>query len=352
MPQDVWLMFVLLTMNGGLMVGAPSFSRRDILFSVTVGEPFRLTSLARATTLHYRLLVIAGTLVAAAVVVAAESPRARIIGPLVQVAAAAGAWAWAHRRTLPHAAAVPATREVSLVARDTRLPGGPLAAIGPFVILGAAALYLYLNWDLIPDRFPHHWNANGVPDRWSVKAVGSVYSTLAMGVAIVALTLAQGVFVLRRTRQVAASGEAAVSEQSYKRGTARYTTATTYVMALLFSYFATRKLSGTDAQLGWEIWVLLGVIIAMSLSVTVWMIRIGQGGQRRVGAAARVAVPGDATSDSAWKAGLVYFNPADPALFVERRSGLGWTLNFGNALSWVFMALALLGPFLIMRFMS
>ncbi len=38
--------------------------------------------------------------------------------------------------------------------------------------------------------------------------------------------------------------------------------------------------------------------------------------------------------DSFWRLGLYYYNPADPALFIQRRSGPGYTLNFGNVFSW------------------
>ena len=34
--------------------------------------------------------------------------------------------------------------------------------------------------------------------------------------------------------------------------------------------------------------------------------------------------------DRHWYGGYFYNNPDDPALFVERRYGLGWTLNFGH----------------------
>ena len=40
---------------------------------------------------------------------------------------------------------------------------------------------------------------------------------------------------------------------------------------------------------------------------------------------------GDATPDSAWTGGVFYYNPDDPALVVEKRSGLGWTVNLGHA---------------------
>ena len=44
---------------------------------------------------------------------------------------------------------------------------------------------------------------------------------------------------------------------------------------------------------------------------------------------------GDTTPDSSWILGRLYVNRADPTLFVERRMGLGYTLNLGNPWSWM-----------------
>jgi uncharacterized membrane protein len=42
--------------------------------------------------------------------------------------------------------------------------------------------------------------------------------------------------------------------------------------------------------------------------------------------------------DDRWKAGIFYYNPNDPALFVEARSGLGFALNVAR---WGIIVLAL-----------
>jgi uncharacterized membrane protein len=42
----------------------------------------------------------------------------------------------------------------------------------------------------------------------------------------------------------------------------------------------------------------------------------------------------DRTPDRGWKKDY-YINRADPALFVEKRVGIGYTPNFGNPWSWV-----------------
>ena len=56
---------------------------------------------------------------------------------------------------------------------------------------------------------------------------------------------------------------------------------------------------------------------------------------------------GDRTPDSAWVLGMLYVNHDDPALFVEKRFGIGYTLNFGHPLSWVLLGLAIGIPVLL-----
>jgi hypothetical protein len=54
-----------------------------------------------------------------------------------------------------------------------------------------------------------------------------------------------------------------------------------------------------------------------------------------------------------WRFTHLYFNPADPALFVPTRRGVGWTLNFGRPLAIVLIAAILTigvgGPFFLAR---
>ena len=45
--------------------------------------------------------------------------------------------------------------------------------------------------------------------------------------------------------------------------------------------------------------------------------------------------------------GLFYVNPEDPSIWVPKLFGLGWTLNFAHGMSWVFLALLLLVPAII-----
>ncbi|MES3017929.1 MAG: DUF5808 domain-containing protein [Bacteroidota bacterium] len=50
----------------------------------------------------------------------------------------------------------------------------------------------------------------------------------------------------------------------------------------------------------------------------------------------------DRKNDKYWKAGLIYNNPNDPNIWVEKRIGIGWTLNFAHSASYYIVGVFLL----------
>ena len=83
-----------------------------------------------------------------------------------------------------------------------------------------------------------------------------------------------------------------------------------------------------------------------------WIIglRYGQGGWRwaaRQGLVEKSQVAaildGDGMQDDRWKLGMFYFNPSDPSILVERRFGVGWTLNLGNIWAVVLILFGIVG---------
>lgn len=53
------------------------------------------------------------------------------------------------------------------------------------------------------------------------------------------------------------------------------------------------------------------------------------------------SVVGDRTPHDCWKGGMFYVNRDDPALMVEKRFGIGYTLNYARPAAWVLTALIL-----------
>lgn len=344
------ILFALLV--GGLtMHGLPAMSRPDIFFAVTVPVAFRQDRRALAIRRDYRWLVWASTLLGLLIAALGRRPGSMLASMSTQLVGSWVAWVVAHRRVKPFALVVgpAAPRVASLEPRTQGVPGGPVVAALPLLVVAGSALLLWMNWDQIPDRFPTRWSSDGTPTGWRTRSVWGVFGPVIMAGAVTTLMLWMGRAIGSDTRQVAATGVAALLERRFKRGNAVYSVVSAYIMAILFCLMSVRPILSQTTRLPTGIWLVFAVIIVASLGMTAWMYWIGQGGRRQVPADEAVP-PGDGSPDEGWKAGMFYYNPADPALLVEKRMGWGWTLNFGHKGAWLIVLAILaatIGPLVL-----
>jgi uncharacterized membrane protein len=332
MTSASWTMMLVVTMNAIFFHAMPRLSRPDILFSVTVSDAF-VAGAGRTIVSRYRAIAGGGAAAALAIILLLPAPRPDSgLGALLMMSVVAGhmivamaAWLWAHRKVRAHAVPPSDVRVASLVPRDTSLPGGTLLAIGPFAILLATALLVYRYRVAAPDG----------PD--TIK-----FGPLAVGTVFVAMMLTMAVSMARRTRQIALDGAAAAAEQRFRRVNVLVCVLTGYAMAIMLSAATVASIPAFGDAVSGRAWFVVLPVMLFNFGVIFWMFRVGQGGQRAVAPAARQGVHGDATPDHAWKAGgLVYFNPRDPAMWVEKRFGLGYTLNMGNSSAWLLIGMML-----------
>lgn len=109
--------------------------------------------------------------------------------------------------------------------------------------------------------------------------------------------------------------------------------ASEYLIALLFAWTSIVSLFASDAgrlrlPLAFRI-APFALLIVGTLAIRVMRVVASDG-----------PPIGDTTPDSCWLFGRLYFNRADAALFVEKRMGLGYTLNLGNPVSWLVIVVA------------
>jgi uncharacterized membrane protein len=222
----------------------------------------------------------------------------------------------------------------SLVPRDTSLPGGPLFAAGPFVILLATAVLVYTYRD----------------DLRAGPITIKPFAPLAFAGMGAAMILTRAVSLARGSRQVAVDGLAAAAEQRFRRFNVLVLVFSAYAVAVSLSAATAASIPGFLAVIG-RAWGFVAVPwILFNVGVGYWMFLVGQGFQKAVAPAARQEVHGDATPDHAWKAGgFLYFNPRDPAIWVEKRIGFGYTLNMGNSRAWLLIAGMMLAPMIVAR---
>ena len=288
----------------------PVLSRQGLFFGVTIDPAFSATPEARGTVRLYRSIVW----LSFAVSVAAIAATGRGEAGLLSVAGFFAAIAVANRRACPHRASSNPAVEVDLAAPRETLPGGWVTAALPVALIGALALWVSQNWGQLPERLPVHVGLHG-PDRWATRTTASVYGLLGVD-ALVSLFLIS-----------MSAGVAYWSRRSSATRRFRSFNAQAFIVLAYFPALQAWTVLLRPSAAG--IWLIpIFVLTAVYYFLLIW--------ERP-----RAATRSDYTPDSCWKLGVLYYNPADPAIFVMKRFGLGYAPNWGNRWSWAGLALIL-----------
>jgi len=315
----------------------PLWSRPGIFFAVTVVPEFRSSSEAARILRNYRIQTLLSVAIAfALVVIGALSLKFAflilgivwlMVGPLFSIARA-------HKNAMLHAIATPTIREASLTPRSAQLPGGWLLQLCPFAIMLITAVYIAVHWQQIPDRFPVHWGVDGKPNGWSDRSVLGAYGPLIVGFAV---SIGLSIIVVSFSylaRHIPTTGDLP-SKGDLTHRIAIFLLGIEFFLAAMFSLAALLPFTGNPGLA--PIVVLVIGLGGSAIFLRGW---ISRGASR--------SIPADGTPDNCWKLGLFYFNPDDSALFVEKRIGIGYTVNFARASAWICLALILFLPIFLL----
>ena len=199
--------------------------------------------------------------------------------------------------------------------------------LGPFAILLVTAGYIQAHWNRIPYRFPVHWGINGMSNGWSGRTPQGVYGPLLFGAALVIVISLLAYAISHSAQRVPAAG-GAPSQGEFAHRVALVLLGVEFFVAAVLSMLALLPFTGSPGVV--PIVILTVVISASAIFLSRWL--------------SRGRVRSQHISDTCWKLGMFYFNPDDPALFVEKRIGIGYTINFAHGTSWIILALTLVLP--------
>ena len=314
----------------------PLWSRPGLYFAVTVPPEFKKTPEALDLLRSYRIQALIHTAISFALLSAAI-PRHWPLLVLGEIWLAIGpviAFMRARERVMRHGVAPVSVREAVLAPRAAHLPGGWILQLGPFAVLLAAAIYLHLHWEQIPDRFPVHWGLDGQPNGWSVRTPAGVYGPLLLAFGVIAGISLMTYGILHHARVVRIPGSGA-TKYDFAHRIGFFLVAVEFFLAIIFSFAAFLPLTGNPGIAFPLIFTVL--ILAATFPLAAWLNR-GRAQQLTSIATTPGSSLGDGTLDKYWKMGVFYCNPDDAALFVEARFGVGYTINFGHSSAWIVMA--------------
>ena len=189
----------------------------------------------------------------------------------------------------------------------------------PAAALGAVWLWLRHWLPSLPERVPSHWNAAGQVDGWMGKEHLFLPPLLLAGFGWALLF-----FIGLAFRSGEARKQAGACALLPLRGWL------SCGMALMAGYM------GPMAAIQGGRAVVIGLVLLFACLAA---------GLVPVIRAVRQAPPivGASESDYRW-GGMIYWNASDERLWVPKRLGIGWTLNFARPMAWVVMALLLILP--------
>jgi uncharacterized membrane protein len=219
-----------------------------------------------------------------------------------------------------------------------------LLIIAPIPVL----IYYY---PLLPDRIPVHWNIHGQPDSWGNKSFASIFLLPIMMIYLQGLMLimkhglmqAKMTLPIEHTEQYLKLKEESLSVTMKMMDHVRLGTS---IMLSTLSLGIISTVSGAPV---WR-WIIV-IVIATSLILPVVCFyaayRLMKINTQLRASTGRSYVQRQTDADRWYCGGIFYFNPDDPALWVERMVGLGYTVNMGNKKAYMYLAYVLLLPLVL-----
>ncbi|MCG7346070.1 DUF5808 domain-containing protein [Sporosarcina sp. ACRSL] len=237
-------------------------------------------------------------------------------------------------------------RVVDLTSRsnDEMLPSFMFAL--PMTITVGLMIYTATQYAVMPDMIPTHWGPNGQPDALTEKNPFSVIASLLILLIMQGMTLSINAFTKKSGVKLNASKRSTsrIQQLSFRKYTSWFLFLTSVLSTVLIGFL---QLTTIHGNLGGPILMMampLGFLFIILVATAFYAFKVGQGGSRIQLDIDEEPAPGitDHDEDAYWKAGVFYVNKNDPSIFVEKRFGVGWTINFGNPIGYLIVFVPLL----------
>lgn len=205
------------------------------------------------------------------------------------------------------------------------------------VLISVAVIGFF--YDRIPNQFPIHWNSQNIPDRSVEKSPLSVMMMPAMQLLMIPVLAFSHYAFIKSKQKLLTNYPQITSYQSKKFRRAwsinfLVTSIATQLLLTSTNFFS--LFFAEDMAFGW-----MGLLICLFIfgivgysSFLTW--KYGQGGEKLVFSEIDEPVEEvtEVDEEKYWKLGVFYYNPDDPSIFVEKRFGIGSTINLARWQSW------------------
>ncbi|WP_199425952.1 DUF1648 domain-containing protein [Thermaerobacillus caldiproteolyticus] len=194
----------------------------------------------------------------------------------------------------------------------------------------------------LPDRLPAHFDLQGNVTRYTNKSIYTVSILPIVQIFATILMMAVNTAIKKAKQELNAANPEKSKKQNivFRRHLSLFMIGSSILTVTLFFVIQLAVITHIP-----KVALMITTIIVLA-SQFIWILwlafKIGQGGSRITTEKGEETLWVDYDNDEYWKWGMFYFNRNDPSLFVEKRFGIGLTVNFARPGAWVFTALPIL----------
>lgn len=210
------------------------------------------------------------------------------------------------------------------------------------IIAITTGLTLYF-YDRIPEQIPVHWDVNFNVDRYAEKSLLTAMSLPFMQLIMVPV-LNYSHYAFIRSKQKLSPNQPMVSKmksQLFRKAWSTYMFIMTLSTQLLFTVIQFFSVFSLQISPWWMMVATIIYLVVIMGGMFYLIFKYGQAGEKLKLSEDDEGSEDyytDAEEDKNWKLGVFYYNKEDPAVFVEKRFGIGSTMNMARWQAWVVIA--------------
>lgn len=350
--MTVIIMTVIILFLTGMQAGTPYFVKRTVVFGVTIPEGHTEDrKLGQYKKYYMTGTLLTGFISAITFIVLSlnDSTGATIVGSglalqFITLLVSMILYVVFHSKTAKRkqdnewGATLKQIRVVDLSSRsaDEMLP--TIYFTLPMTITIGLIIYTTINYEQLPHLIPTHWGPTGAPDAFSEKNPFSAVALLLILLVMQGMMSAINYFTKKSGIKLNATNKnkSKIQQLTFRKYTSWFLFLTTLLSTLLLAFF---QLTIIHEEIGGTLPLItapVGFLVISLIGTAIYAYKIGQGGARIQIDLEEQSPQGitDVDEDLYWKAGVFYVNKNDPSIFVEKRFGVGWTINLGNPIGY------------------
>ncbi|NLY21042.1 MAG: DUF1648 domain-containing protein [Tissierellia bacterium] len=240
----------------------------------------------------------------------------------------------------------------NLISEKENIPNIFKWATIPFLIFIVNVLITSYMYPQLPDSIPTHWDFAGNVDSYATKTLITAFGLPATQLFMIVVIYFSYYSIVKSRHEIDEKNREISIEKNriFKSAWSSFMYWTLVIIQIIFTFLNLAVLGIIDNSPILSTILLVITLGAVGFSIYLYK-KLGQGGERII-----INVDEELSDnyllddDKYWKLGnTIYYNKDDPALFLEKRVGVGWTINAGRPLGmaiYIVLVVSLIGAFI------